>query len=505
MNRVRAGLAECESKQGAQAGTKPVRSILWLSILALVFSVCVPVSALAATVTTQLDFSTMATTSNAADGWSWNATTNTLTLNNFSMDYTVDNSDAILLPAGATVILQGSNSIISSGASSLGISTNAPSSNVTMQGPGSLSINAYQPFYASGNITVDNAANLNITATGQNALNADGNIDINSANVKLSVLGDYMTGLSAFGMVTIEGSTNLTINATGAGASGIQAGSPGVNITGGTTNITSLGDPTSLGIYAFGDFTISGGVLNIDASANGIDGENTSFTGGVSTIMTSGEAGAWAVDGDASLTTAGMSAAAWDGTNYTLPVAIANGTVYATIFGDPSTTAYYFVLASDSSTVTNVRIGPNPAALLNYNTINYLNGATLSDTTKVAAGTALGNLPAAPSKPGYTFLGWYTAASGGTEISETTVPTADTSYYAHWAAMPVTSPAPPTPAPTPGPAKKAPIHLPDTGEASHLLLWVGLAVAALALLSVLAISYNKNKQTKSTNNESKEQ
>ena len=37
-----------------------------------------------------------------------------------------------------------------------------------------------------------------------------------------------------------------------------------------------------------------------------------------------------------------------------------------------------------------------------------------------------------PTKTGYTFMGWYTAQTGGSQISANTVPTADTIYYAQW-------------------------------------------------------------------------
>lgn len=45
--------------------------------------------------------------------------------------------------------------------------------------------------------------------------------------------------------------------------------------------------------------------------------------------------------------------------------------------------------------------------------------------------TALGTLPTC-SRTGYTFLGWYTASSGGTKISTTTVVTKNITYYAQW-------------------------------------------------------------------------
>lgn len=43
------------------------------------------------------------------------------------------------------------------------------------------------------------------------------------------------------------------------------------------------------------------------------------------------------------------------------------------------------------------------------------------------------SLPAAPSRPGYTFLGWYTSARGGSQItSSTSVKSGNLYVYAHW-------------------------------------------------------------------------
>ncbi|MDD2907427.1 MAG: InlB B-repeat-containing protein, partial [Candidatus Gracilibacteria bacterium] len=56
-----------------------------------------------------------------------------------------------------------------------------------------------------------------------------------------------------------------------------------------------------------------------------------------------------------------------------------------------------------------------------------------SPTTKsVAYNTAVGTLPSNPTRSGYTFNGWYTAASGGTQITISTIVTADVTYYAQW-------------------------------------------------------------------------
>ena len=57
---------------------------------------------------------------------------------------------------------------------------------------------------------------------------------------------------------------------------------------------------------------------------------------------------------------------------------------------------------------------------------------SLSIATPKAYTSALGTLPD-PTKIAYTLVGWYTAASGGSKISTTTtMPAANTTYYAQW-------------------------------------------------------------------------
>lgn len=65
-------------------------------------------------------------------------------------------------------------------------------------------------------------------------------------------------------------------------------------------------------------------------------------------------------------------------------------------------------------------------------TFNPGQDATVSPVSKTfVAGTAIGELPT-PQKAGYTFDGWYTAASGGTEVTTLTVFSNDDTIYAHW-------------------------------------------------------------------------
>ncbi|MBQ5378997.1 MAG: InlB B-repeat-containing protein [Paludibacteraceae bacterium] len=68
-----------------------------------------------------------------------------------------------------------------------------------------------------------------------------------------------------------------------------------------------------------------------------------------------------------------------------------------------------------------------------YYTVTWnANGGSCSvATSQVQAGNAIGALPTA-SKSGYTFNGWFTAASGGSQISATTVVNSNVTYYAQY-------------------------------------------------------------------------
>ena len=60
-------------------------------------------------------------------------------------------------------------------------------------------------------------------------------------------------------------------------------------------------------------------------------------------------------------------------------------------------------------------------------------GGSVVSPTAVYAHTAVGGL-STPSKPCFTFAGWYTAASGGSKIASTTIINSKVTYYAHWTA-----------------------------------------------------------------------
>lgn len=72
-------------------------------------------------------------------------------------------------------------------------------------------------------------------------------------------------------------------------------------------------------------------------------------------------------------------------------------------------------------------------------TFNANGGSCSTKTKTVTYGSTYGTLPT-PTRNGYTFAGWYTAASGGTKVVSTTKVTKTTNHtlYAQWKAAPIT-------------------------------------------------------------------
>ena len=66
------------------------------------------------------------------------------------------------------------------------------------------------------------------------------------------------------------------------------------------------------------------------------------------------------------------------------------------------------------------------------------NGGTVSETTrKVETGKKVGELPEPDTRSGFVFDGWFTLATGGTEVTSEEIITADIEFFAHWTKAPV--------------------------------------------------------------------
>ena len=69
---------------------------------------------------------------------------------------------------------------------------------------------------------------------------------------------------------------------------------------------------------------------------------------------------------------------------------------------------------------------------ITYSLTYNANGGTVSpDRKALTQGNQYGSLPT-PTRSGYTFIGWYTKASGGSKVSSNTKIYGNTTIYAHW-------------------------------------------------------------------------
>ena len=117
------------------------------------------------------------------------------------------------------------------------------------------------------------------------------------------------------------------------------------------------------------------------------------------------------------------------GTNLTLITAKPTGKSFTVTYNANGGT-----VSSSSKTVSQSFTNWNTAA--NGSGTAYNAGATYSANANVTlyaqyANPSIGSLPT-PTRSGYAFDGWYTAANGGTKITDTTKVTANTTVYAHW-------------------------------------------------------------------------
>lgn len=78
-----------------------------------------------------------------------------------------------------------------------------------------------------------------------------------------------------------------------------------------------------------------------------------------------------------------------------------------------------------------IKLGDMPANRLHTITFDANTGTPATTTHLILDGDALGEFPEV-TKSGWLFDGWWTAQSGGEQISTATVPSTTTTYWAHW-------------------------------------------------------------------------
>lgn len=108
------------------------------------------------------------------------------------------------------------------------------------------------------------------------------------------------------------------------------------------------------------------------------------------------------------------------------------GNTFKGWIGSNGTTVQTYVSIPSGST-------GNKSYTANWNVNSYTatfngNGGSAGTSITKPYGSQLGTLPTS-SRTGYTFRGWFTAASGGTQITATTtMPASNVTYYAQWTA-----------------------------------------------------------------------
>ena len=300
-------------------------------------------------------------------------------------------------------------------------------------------------------------------------ISGDGSLDVSGSNAE-----DSSIGIGAMmGDVTIEsGTVTAHGGATNGGNSaGIMTSAGDVIIHNGTVTATSgaAGD-ASAGIFAiYGNVIISGGTVTAtggaasDASAgifaHGLQddainmGGNVTISSGEVTAVAENGAGITAMvmsqDLSAPLGTVTISPAAGQ------QIAVRAGadeTDAAEIAGSPFTaaTAIQSLIQNDAYVHTKAEQAP----VTEYTITFDANGGSVNPASAETTDGKLVSLPT-PGYAGHIFQGWFTAATGGTQVTTDTVFTADATIYAQWKAessTPSTPTGPSKPVEPDGPA-----------------------------------------------------
>lgn len=353
------------------------------------------------------------------------------------MDFTSTADIAVILPGGATIELVGDNTI-----------TNANSNTCEESSYG---------IYVEGNLTIGGSGTLTVT----------GGMSVFSDGIYVS---SYYNGESRVGgRLTITGGTVTARGSEAADNSfGIRTGyNFSLTISGGTLTATSDTANYSYGIYTKGGVTISGGhviaqtLAKTASFASALSSKpdlskyagyqwciipNGKFTSSTDTAYTYNASHTYVEFAKGSAVTTyivsfnanggsgSMDAVTGVSGSYTLP---ANGFTapYGKQFKGWAVSAGGTVITNTSITVTeNTTLYAvwEDIPVTTYTVTFDANGGSV---TPAGAETGEDGKPESlptPTREGYTFDGWFTAADGGEKVTTDTVFEQNTTIYAHW-------------------------------------------------------------------------
>ncbi len=214
------------------------------------------------------------------------------------------------------------------------------------------------------------------------------------------------------------------------------------NIAVGTATVTVAGIGAYSG-YATASFTITEAPASADPTVSSVTvnpstatiakGGNKTFTATVNGDNSPVQTVTWSVTGGrSSETTISDNGVLTIGENETAT----NLIVSATSTYDEGKTGYATVTVSDG-TAPEVGEGENITIELDVNG-GTLGESSLTSCVITKGGTITQALPT-PTRENYYFNGWYTAASGGSQVTASTTFDADSSIYAQWKSKPTTA------------------------------------------------------------------
>ncbi|MCL1879245.1 MAG: DUF5011 domain-containing protein, partial [Actinomycetia bacterium] len=125
----------------------------------------------------------------------------------------------------------------------------------------------------------------------------------------------------------------------------------------------------------------------------------------------------------------GAYATAYDGTPTAVVVSDLGG--YTNARGSYAPTVVVAAQPTSAKRLSVTVTAPQPRYCLSFDA----NGGTLTGPSRIYVqepATTLAYLPSTPLRPGYSFSGWFTARSGGSQFTADTPVTANHTVYAHW-------------------------------------------------------------------------
>ena len=273
--------------------------------------------------------------------------------------------------------------------------------------------------FANFNFTIQDDAEVvlrNVTFDGGSA--AKHGINIYHAE-KVALENVEITGCRWYALVV----NGTELSADGLSTSGNQWG---VNIDQGSTvrlEDTEIAEGDSIvfeGVDASGSLTVESGSYQNIKTQGGTTAGSVTIAGGTVASVSNGAAADVSVTGG----TVGTIENTGGGT-----AAISGGTVTGAVTNSGSGS---ITVTGGNFTTADVEefVDPDQTVIL---TLDANGGSCAVKTLAAASGAAVGELPV-PTRTGYTFAGWFTAASGGTQVTGESVFDANATLYAHWTA-----------------------------------------------------------------------